>query len=165
LRVRAQGVALLYSNGTPSGFASPALRWLMTGAVAGVTPVVVLMVLFILFGVTLLGRTVFGRWVYALGNSPRAWGAEVTVKTVDGRDINAVRREAKGDPENPVTAEELSIKAKALLIAGGMTPERADLFISEILDLIDDRPVRSLSIFGPSSDRAAKRPVRSASDV
>jgi ribose transport system permease protein len=67
-----QGVSLLYSNGTPSGFVSPALRWLMTGAVAGVTPVVVLMALFILFGVTLLGRTVFGRWVYALGNSPRA---------------------------------------------------------------------------------------------
>jgi ribose transport system permease protein len=44
----------------------------MTGAVAGITPVVGLMAIFILFGVTLLGRTVFGRWVYALGNSPRA---------------------------------------------------------------------------------------------
>ena len=67
-----QGAALLYSNGTPAGFASPALRWLMTGAVAGITPVVGLMAVFILFGVTLLGRTVFGRWVYAVGNSPRA---------------------------------------------------------------------------------------------
>ncbi len=67
-----QGAALLYSNGTPAGFTSPALRWLMTGAVAGITPVVGLMALFILCGVTLLGRTVFGRWVYAVGNSPRA---------------------------------------------------------------------------------------------
>ena len=67
-----QGAALLYSNGTPAGFASPALRWMMTGAVAGITPVVGLMAVFILFGVTLLGRTVFGRWVYAVGNSPRA---------------------------------------------------------------------------------------------
>jgi ribose transport system permease protein len=67
-----QGAALLYSNGTPAGFSSPALRWLMTGAVAGITPIVGLMAIFILFGVTLLGRTVFGRWVYALGNSPRA---------------------------------------------------------------------------------------------
>ena len=67
-----QGAALLYSNGTPAGFSSPALRWLMTGALAGMTPVVGLMAIFILFGVTLLGRTVFGRWVYALGNSPRA---------------------------------------------------------------------------------------------
>jgi ribose transport system permease protein len=67
-----QGAALLYSNGTPAGFASPALRWLMTGSVARVTPLVGLMAIFILFGVTLLGRTMFGRWVYAVGNSPRA---------------------------------------------------------------------------------------------
>ena len=67
-----QGAALLYSNGTPAGFASPALRWLMTGAVGGITPVVALMAVFILFGVTLLSRTIFGRWVYAVGNSPRA---------------------------------------------------------------------------------------------
>ena len=67
-----QGAALLYSNGTPAGFASPALRWLMTGSIAKITPLVGLMAVFVLFGVTLLGRTVFGRWVYAVGNSPRA---------------------------------------------------------------------------------------------
>ena len=67
-----QGAALLYSNGTPAGFASPALRWLMTGSIAKITPLVGLMAVFILFGVTLLGRTMFGRWVYAVGNSPRA---------------------------------------------------------------------------------------------
>ena len=67
-----QGAALLYSNGTPAGFASPSLRWLMTGSIAKITPLVGLMAIFILFGVTLLGRTVFGRWVYAVGNSPRA---------------------------------------------------------------------------------------------
>ncbi len=80
-----QGMALLYSNGTPAGFASPALRWLMTGAVAGITPVVGLMAVFILFGVTLLGRTVFGRWVYAVGNSPRASflsGVDVKATTI-----------------------------------------------------------------------------------
>src|ERR1700722_1847625 len=67
-----QGAALLYSNGTPSGFASPALKWLMTGALGWLTPVVVLMAVFVVFAVTLLGRTVFGRWIYAVGNSPRA---------------------------------------------------------------------------------------------
>jgi ribose transport system permease protein len=67
-----QGAALLYSNGTPSGFASPALKWLMTGALGRLTPVVVLMAVFVVFAVTLLGRTVFGRWIYAVGNSPRA---------------------------------------------------------------------------------------------
>jgi ribose transport system permease protein len=44
----------------------------MTGSIAKVTPLVGLMAIFILFGVTLLGRTAFGRWVYAIGNSPRA---------------------------------------------------------------------------------------------
>jgi ribose transport system permease protein len=67
-----QGAALLYSNGTPSGFASPTLRWLMTGALGRLTPVVILMAAFVIFAVTLLGRTVFGRWIYAVGNSPRA---------------------------------------------------------------------------------------------
>lgn len=67
-----QGVALLYSNGTPEGFAAPMLRWLMTGRISGITPVVLFIVVFVLFGVGLLGRTVFGRWIYALGNSPRA---------------------------------------------------------------------------------------------
>lgn len=67
-----QGAALVFSGGTPDGFSSPGLRWLMTGQVAGVTPVVVLILLFVAFAITLLGRTVFGRRVYALGNGARA---------------------------------------------------------------------------------------------
>ncbi|NEJ83333.1 ABC transporter permease, partial [Rhizobium leguminosarum] len=64
-----QGIALLYSNGTPSGFASAGLRWFMTGHFLGVTPVIYALVLFVAGGVLLLGRTTFGRCVYALGNS------------------------------------------------------------------------------------------------
>ena len=67
-----QGAALLYSGGTPAGFASPFLRWAMTGKLLGLTPVVFLVVGFVVFAVVLLGRTVFGRWVYAVGNSQRA---------------------------------------------------------------------------------------------
>jgi len=67
-----QGVALLYSGGTPDGFASPGLRWFMTGGVLGITPVVFLMVLFVIGAVVLLGRTAFGRRVYAIGNGVRA---------------------------------------------------------------------------------------------
>jgi ribose transport system permease protein len=67
-----QGAALLFSGGTPAGFASPALRWLLTGSFAGLTPVVFLVVAFGVFAVVLLDRTVFGRSVYAIGNSPRA---------------------------------------------------------------------------------------------
>jgi ribose transport system permease protein len=64
-----QGIALLYSNGTPSGFASSGLRWFMTGHLLGVTPVIYALVLFVAGGTLLLGRTTFGRCVYALGNS------------------------------------------------------------------------------------------------
>ncbi|WP_035201090.1 ABC transporter permease [Agrobacterium tumefaciens] len=64
-----QGIALLYSNGTPSGFASPGLRWFMTGHLFGTSPVIYALVLFVTGGVLLLGRTTFGRCVYAIGNS------------------------------------------------------------------------------------------------
>ncbi len=67
-----QGVALLYSNGTPDGFSSPMLHWFMTGKIGPVAPVVLFMVLFVIAAVTLLGRTPFGRRVYGIGNGLRA---------------------------------------------------------------------------------------------
>jgi ribose transport system permease protein len=67
-----QGVALLYSNGTPDGFSSPLLRWFMTGKIWIFAPVVLFMVLFVFAAVTLLGRTPFGRRVYGIGNGVRA---------------------------------------------------------------------------------------------
>jgi ribose transport system permease protein len=67
-----QGVALLYSGGTPDGFASPMLRSFMTMRVFGITPVVPFVLLFAVVAVLLLGRTAFGRRVYAIGNSERA---------------------------------------------------------------------------------------------
>lgn len=66
-----QGIALLVSGGTPDGFASPSLRWLMTGHLGPVTPVVWFIAGFVAFGTLLLGGTPFGRRVYAIGNSPR----------------------------------------------------------------------------------------------
>lgn len=64
-----QGVALIYSNGTPDGFAAPLLRWVMTGEVLGVTPVIPMLVVFTMLAILLLGRTAFGRRIYAIGNS------------------------------------------------------------------------------------------------
>lgn len=65
-----QGVALVYSGGTPDGFASPAMRWVMTGNLLGATPAVWLVAGFVAAAVVLLGRTTFGRRIYAVGNSP-----------------------------------------------------------------------------------------------
>ncbi|CAN5354491.1 ABC transporter permease [soil metagenome] len=67
-----QGVALLYSQGTPDGFSSPMLRWFMTGKLGFVTPVVLFMILFVIGAVILLGRTPFGRRIYGIGNGERA---------------------------------------------------------------------------------------------
>ena len=64
-----QGLALLFCNGTPEGFAAPAQRWFMTGHLAGMTPVVWFLVAFVVFAVLLLTRTTFGRSLYAVGNS------------------------------------------------------------------------------------------------
>ncbi|GGB09485.1 ABC transporter permease [Allosediminivita pacifica] len=67
-----QGAALIWSGGTPAGFAPPVLRWMMTGKVMGITPVILFMVVFTAFAILLLGRTAFGRRVYAVGNSELA---------------------------------------------------------------------------------------------
>ena len=66
-----QGVALVYSNGTPDGFSSPLLRLFMTDQKFFVTPVVAFVLLFAIVAVLLLGRTAFGRRVYAVGNGER----------------------------------------------------------------------------------------------
>ena len=67
-----QGVAMVYSNGTPSGFAPPELVWLMTARVWGVTPELWLLAIFVIVATLMLSRTPFGRRVYAIGNSLRA---------------------------------------------------------------------------------------------
>ncbi len=66
-----QGAALVYSNGTPDGFSSPLLRRFMTDHELFVTPVVLFVVVFVVVAVLLLGRTAFGRRVYAVGNGER----------------------------------------------------------------------------------------------
>jgi ribose transport system permease protein len=65
-----QGAALVYSQGTPLGFGPPAVRWLTTGSLFGVTPVIWLFTLFAILGTAVLQVTSFGRRVYAVGNNP-----------------------------------------------------------------------------------------------
>ncbi len=83
---------------------------------------------------------------------PRAWGTAIELRAADGRTLRALRREAKGDPENPVTPEEVAVKARALLVEGGMDEARADAFIAAVADLAGDRPVRDLGLFARPSD-------------
>ncbi len=64
-----QGFALVYSNGTPAGTAPPSISWLMTGKIAGMTPVVLALACFVVLATLLLSRTTFGRRLLAVGNS------------------------------------------------------------------------------------------------
>jgi len=66
-----QGLALLYSQGTPAGFSAPLMRWFMTDKSSFVTPVVVFIILFVIAAVLLHRRTPFGRRVYGLGNGEK----------------------------------------------------------------------------------------------
>lgn len=64
------GATLVYTNGTPSGFAPPASVTLATGTTVADLPIPVLVWAAVAVALILLLRwTVFGRHVYALGNS------------------------------------------------------------------------------------------------
>ena len=81
---------------------------------------------------------------------PDAWGADVRVTTADGRTLQAVRHDARGDPGNPLSADEIATKAHGLMTDGGMAPADAGALVAAILALVDDRPVASLGLFaGP----------------
>lgn len=96
------------------------------------------------------------------GAYPRSWGVEVEVEAADGRRLTAERKEAKGDPENPVTRDELSAKARALLVDGGMAEGAADRFIASVWALAEDAPVRNLNLFARRGDAGPTRLARSA---
>lgn len=78
---------------------------------------------------------------------PASWGTQLDVETTDGRRFSAARRDAKGDPENPVNAAEMTAKARTVLADGGIGENRAEALIAAILALPDDAPVRSLALF------------------
>ncbi len=68
-----QGAALLYTNGAPKGNAAPALSELATGRLWGVVPYVLLLWAAVAVIIILsTRRSVWGRWIYAVGNSPTA---------------------------------------------------------------------------------------------
>jgi ribose transport system permease protein len=63
------GFSLVYSNGTPSGVAPPAVAWLMTGRLWGMTPIVYAFALFVVVATFVLSHTAYGRHLKAVGNS------------------------------------------------------------------------------------------------
>ena len=66
-----QGIALVYAQGAPLGFAPPAVRWITTGSLFGVVPIIYLLVIFAIIATLVLAITPLGRRIYAVGNSVR----------------------------------------------------------------------------------------------
>ncbi|MDM0071516.1 ABC transporter permease [Variovorax sp. J31P207] len=67
-----QSITMVVTGGTPSGDASPAVRWLVTGQIGGMTPLGPALLLFASFATVLLARTPFARRLIAVGSNPRA---------------------------------------------------------------------------------------------
>ncbi|HTJ93331.1 MAG TPA: ABC transporter permease [Pararobbsia sp.] len=65
-----QGAALVYTDGAPTGFSPPAVRWLMTGRLFGMTPVIFALAIFVALACFVLHSTVFGRRLFAVGSNP-----------------------------------------------------------------------------------------------
>jgi ribose transport system permease protein len=80
-----QGLALLYTNGAPKGNSAPFLSHLTTGSIVGIPFMVIVWAVVSLIIIFILHRTSFGRWMYAVGHSPKAAymsGVNVKLTTV-----------------------------------------------------------------------------------
>ena len=66
---------------------------------------------------------------------PQHYGAEIEVTLNDGTKVDAVATDALGDPGNPVGDDTVVAKARELMDAGGVTPDRIDAIIAAALAL------------------------------
>lgn len=64
--------------------------------------------------------------------SPAVRGAKVTIYMKDGNEYEASCLYPKGEPENPLTQEELENKFQGLAVYGGLTSQECDEIITEI---------------------------------
>jgi 2-methylcitrate dehydratase PrpD len=67
------------------------------------------------------------------------WGAKVSATTSDGRMLTVERKGCKGDPESPLSREEMIDKAKMLMLNGGMDRVAAERLVAAILALSTGR--------------------------
>ena len=65
---------------------------------------------------------------------PRKWPARVTIRLKDGRTLAGANAYPKGDPENPLSEQELIAKFKGLT-EGTLSPAQADAIIARVMHL------------------------------
>ena len=73
---------------------------------------------------------------------PRAWGARVSVTLESGDTLVCTREHAKGDPEAPMSRNEMIAKAIDLFRIGGVT--QPEDFAASVLDMVRGGPVPDL---------------------
>ena len=66
---------------------------------------------------------------------PDAWGASLSVTTMQGEILQTERRDCKGDPELSLGADEMRAKAIDLMRFGGLDPADAERLCDDILSL------------------------------
>ena len=82
---------------------------------------------------------------------PERWGAAVSVRLASGQTLSVTREDSKGDPELPLSTQEITQKARMLMSHGGLDQE-ADSLIDTILALsrAPQMPDFSLAATAPS---------------
>ena len=89
----AHGAALVYSKGAAGGAASPMIKLIGTGRVMGVPAANLLWLFLTVITILVLGRTVFGRQIYAIGanrETARMSGVQVDTLVISVVRIGAV---------------------------------------------------------------------------
>ncbi len=76
---------------------------------------------------------------------PRHWGSRVEVVLVDGRELSHEVSDARGDPELPLSRQDMIEKAAGLMRHGGI--EDPDELIQQVLSLADDAPLPDFSAY------------------
>ncbi len=65
-----------------------------------------------------------------ISNYPARYGASVSVQLADGSQIRCAAPDALGDPENPLTMDEIHAKARTLMAHGGVSADQAEGLIA-----------------------------------
>lgn len=79
----------------------------------------------------MMGRVVLEKDIRLEKTFPHEWPARVTIHLEDGRSFEKFIRHPKGDPENPLTWEEMTAKFRSLASAG-FPAGRCDRIIEQI---------------------------------
>ncbi len=76
---------------------------------------------------------------------PAHFGASVSLETQEGDQYTVAVADALGDPENPVSTDQIVEKARTLMAAGGASDGLTDRIVSATLALPQGGPLDDLS--------------------